>query len=282
MNVRKLLRRYRLYRRSKAVFEAALADPAMARWLPLRAGAESIPVSFRSGRSVDLPGRCWDLLPNLCRLDQIGATVEVLSEHKRVTLGDVVLYSPHWTRAEPGYYREVFIDDAYGTRSVERAGQVVVDVGAYVGDSAVAFARSGATVHAIEPLQTLARCIDLNAEANGLRDRIVTHPVGLDERQVDLEVDGGPLRLVAGVDYALAHLPAGIDLLKIDCEGAEYGLFADERFLDHLAPREIRMEYHRGPEPLVSGLRARGYTVQYDEAAAPVGLLWAVSPRRPA
>jgi hypothetical protein len=273
MNLRKLIRRYRLYRRSAPVFDAALADPSLARWLPFRAGAGPVTVQFRSGRSVRLPGRCWDLLPNLCRLDLIGASVEVLDEHKRVSLAGVVLYSPHWTRAEPGYYREVFLDDAYGTRSVDRAGQVVVDIGAYVGDSAVAFARSGASVHAVEPLQTLARCIDLNAQANGLRDRIVTHAVGLDERAVDLPIEGGPLRLVAGVEYALAHLPSGIDLLKIDCEGAEYGLFADPRFLDHLAPREIRMEYHRGPEPLVSGLQARGYTVRHDPAAAPVGLL---------
>jgi hypothetical protein len=275
MDLRKLIRRHRLYRRSAPVFEAALVDPSVVRWLPWRSGSGSVRVAFRSGRSVDLPTRHWDLLPNLCRLDLIGASIEVLAEHKRVCLGDVVLHSPHWTRAEPGYYREVFIDDAYGTRLADRSGQIVVDVGAYVGDSAVAFARSGATVHAVEPLQTLARCIDLNAQANGLRDRIVTHPVGLDDRAVDLEVEGGPLCLVAGVDYALTHLPARIDLLKIDCEGAEYGLFADARFLDHLAPREIRMEYHRGPEPLVSGLRARGYSVRYDPSAEPVGLLTA-------
>ena len=61
-------------------------------------------------------------------------------------------------------------------------------------------------------------------------------------------------------------------------EGAEYHLLGDARFLAHLAPREIRMEYHRGPDGVVAPLERAGYTVQLRNPAASVGLLVASSP----
>jgi hypothetical protein len=105
------------------------------------------------------------------------------------------------------------------------------------------------------------------------------HPVGLAERESEAELGPDRLRFVEGVGYALRHLPAGIELLKLDCEGAEYHLLGDARFLAHLAPREIRMEYHRGPAPLLPALEAAGYEVEMAQAAGPVGLLRAVSRR---
>jgi hypothetical protein len=83
------------------------------------------------------------------------------------------------------------------------------------------------------------------------------------------------LQFVEGVRYTLEHLPAGIDLLKLDCEGAEYHLLSDARFIGHLNPREIRMEYHRGPEPLAARLSEAGYEVAFDPSAGPVGLMTA-------
>jgi len=276
MTLREKIRRYRLYYKSGQDFAASLADPGVARWLPFGRQSGTVDIALRSGRHVALPRAHWDLLPLVCRLDQIGATVEIQPDLKKVTVGDTVLYSPLWTRAEPSYYKEVFQDDIYGTRGRDRSGEVVVDVGAYVGDSAVAFAQAGATVHAFEPLASLARCIAANARANGLEDRIVVHPIGLADADGTLPTREDVLHLVEGVGYALAHLPANIDVLKIDCEGAEYYLFGNPAFLDHLQPREIRMEYHRGPAPLVSLLEARGYAVQHDPAALGVGLLTAV------
>jgi hypothetical protein len=83
---------------------------------------------------------------------------------------------------------------------------------------------------------------------------------------------------VEGVAYALAKLPARIELLKLDCEGAEYHLLGDRRFLAHLAPREIRMEYHRGAEGVVEPLKRAGYEVELNGPAARVGLLVARKP----
>ncbi len=275
MSLRETIRRYRLYYKSGKDFRNGLQKPGIARLLPFLGNQGTVNIALRSGRSVDLPVAHWDLLPSICRLDQIGASVEVLSDVKRVTVGDTVLYSPLWTRAEPGYYKEVFIDDIYGTRDHDRSGQIVVDVGAYVGDSAVAFARAGATVHAFEPLGSLAACIARNAAANGLAERIVVHAVGLSEADGTQHTSSDVLHFVEGIAYVLNKLPANIDVLKIDCEGAEYYLFGNPAFLKHLHPAEIRMEYHRGPELLATILRDNGYRVEYNPADQGVGLMQA-------
>jgi len=281
MRLRDLIRRHRLYQKSGADFTAGLKHPGLARRLPFLAwltpGATRH-IEFASGRATELPLANWDLLPLLCRLDRLGATTRIVDGRKEVRIGDVTMVSPLATRAESEYYREVFLDDIYGTRALDRRGQVVVDIGAWVGDSAVAYARAGASVHAVEPLASLADCIARNAAANDVGGLVTVHPVGLAERTVSEALGDDRLELVEGVAYTLAHLPARIDVLKIDCEGAEYYLFGNEAFLDHLDPTEIRMEYHRGPAPLAGLLAARGYQVEYDPACQGVGLLRAVRP----
>jgi FkbM family methyltransferase len=81
-----------------------------------------------------------------------------------------------------------------------------------------------------------------------------------------------------------SHGLARVDLLKMDCEGAEYEILYNtpDRYLDRI--REIRMEYHNLPAERCSGealgtfLRSRGYDVtmaRATSAAATGGNLWA-------
>ncbi|MDW8467681.1 MAG: FkbM family methyltransferase [Burkholderiales bacterium] len=209
-----------------------------------------------------------------CRLDGIGAEFEFLENEKRIRLDGLTFCSPLWTRNEADYLREVLIEDVYGAKSGRWDGAVVVDVGAYIGDTAVAFARAGATVHAIEPSQVFCAFLRKNALANGVGERVIVHPVGLGEGERSESTEHDTLRFVAGVDYTLRHLPRNVRLLKLDCEGAEYRLLSDARFLAHLAPREIRMEYHRGAAALLPLLRAAGYEVDA-QSEAQVGYLTA-------
>jgi FkbM family methyltransferase len=196
-----------------------------------------------------------------------------------VRLDGLTLYSPLWARDEAAYYKEVFLDDSYGVKGRNLAGHTVIDVGAYVGDSTIAFARQGANVHAFEPSESFCRCIRRNLAENGVAGRVVLHEVGLAERNQTVQTRQDRLNLVEGVSYALEHLPRGVELLKLDCEGAEYHLLGDARFLAHLAPREIRMEYHRGCEGVVGPLERAGYEVRLKEPAGEVGL--ATARKRP-
>ncbi len=278
MSLRERLRRARLYWRSRALFRDCLEDPGVA-WTLLFAGDRSVEIRFRTGRRFAMPARHWPLLPTACRLDRIGARFEFRDEGKRIELDGLVFHTPLWTRNEADYLREVLVEDIYGAKSRDFRGKVVVDVGAYVGDASLAFARQGATVHAVEPSAACSALIRRNAEENGLAANVVVHAVGLAERAGDAAFGADRLHFVEGVDYALRHFPAHIELLKLDCEGAEYHLLADDRFLAHLAPREIRMEYHRGPEALLPKLEAAGYDVEMEPSEGSVGLLKAISRR---
>ncbi len=273
MTLRDRIRQLRLFLKSGTTLREAIESPRRAWHLPFLPPDTPVEIRFRSGRSLHMRAAQWPQLPGACRLDRIGACTELLRDSKRVRVGGFTLYSPLWTRDEAAYFREVLLDDAYGLKGRDLSGTTVVDVGAYVGDSALAYARQGALVHAFEPSQELCSFIRRNAEANGLAGRVVVHDVGLAERAGQRRDRNGILRFAEGVGYALRHLPADVDVLKLDCEGAEYHLLADPRFLGHLRPREIRMEFHRGPDPLVAQLRAAGFDVEPISAARPVGLL---------
>lgn len=216
---------------------------------------------------------CWPLLPSACRLDNIGAKFDILDDAKRVDIDGLTLYSPLWSREEASYYKEVLLDDAYCVKGRDLTGKLVVDVGAYVGDSTIAFARQGASVHAFEPSVAFCGFVRRNLEANHLSSRVTLHEVGLSQCTQELTIRNDRLSFVEGLAYAIERLPKNIDILKLDCEGAEYYLLKDGRFLDHLRPLEIRMEYHRGPEPVSTYLSQSGYTIEHISGGSPVGLL---------
>lgn len=271
--LRERIRRARLYWNSRALFRECLADPGLAWRLLFAPPGASLPVRFASGRSFSMPARHWSLLPLACRLERIGAEFEFRADEKRIRLDGLVFHSPLWIRNEADYLREVLLEDVYGAKKRRWDGAVVVDVGAYIGDTTLAFARAGAMVHAVEPSQVFCGFVRRNAAVNGLAERVIVHPVGLAGREHEEATANDTLRFVEGVDYALRRLPAGVDLLKLDCEGAEYHLLADARFLGHLAPREIRMEYHRGAAPLLPLLEAAGYAVEQGASTGETGLL---------
>lgn len=273
MSLRERIRRLRLYYKSRALFSESLVSPAFAMVLPLIPGGMEIGIAMRSGRSFRMKAALWPLLPTACRLDAIGAEFEFLADAKQVKIDGLTMYSPLWSRDEASYYKEVLLDDAYGVRNRDLSGQTVVDVGAYVGDSTIAFARRGAIVHAFEPSVAFCGFIRRNLDANALASRVVLHEVGLSDRLSELNVRNDRLHFVEGVAYAIENLPQAVDLLKLDCEGAEYHLLADPRFLSHLRPREIRMEYHRGPQPVADYLAAAGYTVELGSEGGTVGLI---------
>ena len=273
MKLRERIRQLRLYYKSATLFRARLASPFLAWWLPFARAGRSVEILFRSGRTFRMATDHWPLLPSACRLEKIGAVFEFLPTEKRIVVDALTFHTPLWIRNEAAYFEEVLLDDVYGIKGRDLRGKVVIDVGAYVGDTAIAFSRQGATVHAIEPSQVFCSFLRRNVAENGLEANVVVHAVGLAEREETTSSGPDTLRFVEGVEYTLRQLPAAIDLLKLDCEGAEYHLLADPRFLAHLAPAEIYMEYHRGHALIVSLLDRAGYAVTMKPASGPVGLL---------
>ncbi len=178
-------------------------------------------------------------------------------------------------------------------------GMIVVDIGANQGFFSLWAANQGALVWAVEPCaQTFEILID-NVRRNRLEDRIVTiqGAIGDHDGEVPLFIDhdaSGRIRSESVSTHGQGRSPnvsvscltldsllrslTRVDLLKLDCEGAEYeilGITSPETFqkIDRIA-----MECHerRMPEAAET-LKRAGYAVQCQDSGW-LGLLKAVRP----
>jgi FkbM family methyltransferase len=294
MSLRQRYRTLRLYYKSSDLFSRALRDWPKAVWFPFFGCGTFRP---RNGeRTLTVPRRYWFMLPTACRLISFGAWPEWRDGQMQVTLGRF-RFAAAATEKSVYILKEIFVDDVYRLEGTDLSGQTVLDVGANIGDSSVAFAARGARVHAFEPLLMLQPYLRENIALNGLEKQISLHPVGLSGRDETLNVlvnaSGTAsatafgqdargdaveqeLRLVAAVPYLSKHGIKHADWLKLDCEGCEYELLADATLLDYLRPDRIVMEYHRGGDELHAMLEAHGYRVERPEHEHRVGYLYAV------
>lgn len=137
----------------------------------------------------------------------------------------------------------------------------VVDIGGHVGAFAcqLATAAPRARVHCYEPSPVSAEFLRRNAVANGLAGRVSVEQLAVAARvgQSVLADNGGGSALNSLVergtgltvdtttfDAIVAGLPRGPDVVKIDCEGAEYDLVFGSAPESWAGVRRIVLEYH--------------------------------------
>ena len=175
---------------------------------------------------------------------------------------------------------EVFVQEVYRPRPAQLRDEVrlVVDVGSNVGYSVVYFARlfPQARIIAIEPNLTNVKALRRNVELNGLQDKVSIRNVaaGTSDGTINL-VDRGAASFTTadtdarGVKVAVVDIfkqldGEPIDLLKIDCEGAEYPIIMDERF-SSLRATTLLLEWHATEEHPVANreIRDRLCTLQW-------------------
>jgi FkbM family methyltransferase len=173
---------------------------------------------------------------------------------------------------------EQFADDCYRIDwllgPLAGAPLHVIDVGAHIGSFAVNLAvrNPGTTVECYEPSPESAKYLRRNVEQNGLHDRITVHEAALAAEAGWALLDdnsGGSVhnglmqaehRLVEGddalgargavkvttttFDQAVAAAPAAVDLVKMDCEGGEYGLVYASSPSSWRSVQRVVLEYH--------------------------------------
>ena len=268
-----IIRQFRLYYKSWPLFKESLVYPLQAIYFPFLSKHKYVDIRFKSGRSAFINATHWKLLPSACRLDNIGVKFKFQKNAKVTDVDGLKIFSPLWARDEAFYFKEVFLDDVYGVKKRNLKKSVVVDIGAYVGDSSIAFARQGAMVHAIEPSEVFCKFIRRNFEENSLSNHLILHKVGLASATERFLLGNDSLNLVEGINYALKKLPRNIDLLKMDCEGSEYYLLADPRFLKHLQPKEIQMEFHNGARLILKYLKQQGFRAFASSMSKKLGII---------
>ncbi|MDG6996870.1 MAG: FkbM family methyltransferase [Nitrososphaerota archaeon] len=165
--------------------------------------------------------------------------------------------------------REQFGLDCYRVKNVNFQNQIVVDVGANIGDTALLFASKGATVYSFEPLPSVFESYERNCTLNrditsrlcgfnvGLSDHYGTVQFTYDRRKTvgvslsNRAASNGneiteTINLVNAIDFLKSRGIDRCDLLKVDCEGCEKVLFRDKKLLDYLKPQRVIIEYHFG------------------------------------
>jgi FkbM family methyltransferase len=176
----------------------------------------------------------------------------------------------------PLIFAETFVYDIHFS-GFHVKGQLVIDVGANVGDTPLYFARSGARVEAYEPDPDNYRMLSGNLARNpGLASSIRTYPdaVGDDGEVTFFSGQGGSSGVYASkgdghktrsVSLRTILERAGVReafLLKADCKGAEFQLVRQPELASF---RVLQVEYTadvvgQHPSVLLEALKERGFT----------------------
>ena len=170
---------------------------------------------------------------------------------------------------------EVFFNDDY--KFLSSNNQIVLDIGANIGDSSVYFALNNAKmVIALEPQPYSYNLAKKNINVNNLSDKIIliNAGYGLDsEIKVDDKISGVGSKLTPSQNgknipiYSLKTIVNNYNLngdllLKMDCEGCEYNLLKeDDNILRKF--KKMQIEYHYGYVKLEKYLLNCGFSVKH-------------------
>jgi FkbM family methyltransferase len=153
---------------------------------------------------------------------------------------------------------KILFDDCYKLNDVPRSSRTILDIGANVGLFALAARHRfrTAVIHSYEPNPSLQAHLELHCKPMGVQYFI--EAVGKESDRVELRQQENSLHSVSlssvqgsisqiAFREAVERLGGTIDLLKLDCEGAEWLMFQDSAPWQHV--RHLTMEYHLWASP---------------------------------
>jgi FkbM family methyltransferase len=197
-----------------------------------------------------------------------------------------------------GALRSVYLDGDYDfAESQIRLANTVLDIGAHVGTFtlwASSRSPSSSRIVALEPNPESFNYLQQNVYANGLNGRVQLIPGAIGGREGQGEVLGLSTPLGTRVERTEAPTPSGTriyslqsilesarfehcDVLKMDCEGAEYETILDAPDETLMAIDMIMCEYHpvqsHSVDELLDRLERCGFKTTTQETSS--GMIWA-------
>ena len=175
-----------------------------------------------------------------------------------------------------GMVNDEFIDGESNRISVR--GKDVVDIGAYVADTAICYIANGARhVYAFEPYPYFYKVGVINIRSNRMSKRITMLNSGVGSSTGSAGLDGSARnfsRLGRGIGSKMVPIVdlAGIAssyklkdaVLKVDCEGCEYGIILESKDSTLRRFSRIQIEYHYGYMTLAKRLKEAGFRVNVE------------------
>jgi FkbM family methyltransferase len=182
---------------------------------------------------------------------------------------------------------DILLDDCYNLTFFPDNIKTVVDIGAHVGIFSISARQrwSSAVIHAYEPNPGVHPNLLYHShqvgnpvylEAVGLKAGIISLTANNESVQMRSIVDpAGKMTQVAFCDV-VARLGGQVDLVKLDCEGAEWDILSDD--VSWANVRFLTMEFHLWAGYTLVDLRQRildlGFHIEHCELTGPdFGLL---------
>ena len=165
-------------------------------------------------------------------------------------------FPPNEKAVQDHEFHQIVIEDCYRLSDIKRPVQTVLDIGANIGLFAIAARHHFPTskIHCYEP--NLALEMHLAEHCSAINARYHMEAVGSKAAKISLRLGNGSLYSKAEqghgtttqIAFAEAVAKLGVvDLLKLDCEGAEWDIFSDP--VPWAKVRNLRMEYHLWAKP---------------------------------
>lgn len=178
-----------------------------------------------------------------------------------------------------------FIHDEYGKYLPDIKDMVILDIGGYIGDTAIYFSNSGASVvYVYEPHPVLYQMLVKNVALNNLKNiKTVNYGISDKESIITIKEDeslDGPTATFGlttsgmneGKEVAVKVTSLGaviedigqIDFMKMDCEGCEFPAILS---CDKLHLRKIKkmvLEIHCNAEKIIKHLEDSGFLVEIE------------------
>lgn len=215
-----------------------------------------------------------------CRFD-VGATSAGFKDMYDIENGVITIKKTNFENVrfynalDNGDIASCFFSEEYDSLQVK--DQIVIDVGANIGDSAIYFALRGAKkVIAIEPFPLNYDTAKMNVKKNNLEEIIELINAGCSNKKGFVTINAtkeGPASSLTnsetGIQIPLISLSDILEkyrirsaILKMDCEGCEYDSILDlpKAVLEKFT--HISIEYHYGYKNLKEKLDEAGFSVK--------------------
>ena len=194
---------------------------------------------------------------------------------------------------------ETYLDKLYDG---DYHGNFVIDVGGYIGETALFFAQRGARrVFCVEPAPDNLRLLEQNISQSSFKDKIVVIRAAILDKDgiVEFYMDNQshhsyhvanshefmktytrePSKYnVQAMSFQSLLEYTGleeVDVVKLDCEGSEYDILLGTPDSVLKRVRKYIIEYHNGLDILVKRLDDLGYKVREKFRGGAIGLLYA-------
>lgn len=153
---------------------------------------------------------------------------------------------------------------------IDVKGKTVVDIGAFVGDSALYYIIEGGAerVYAYEPVPSLYELTRSNIRLNRLQKKITAIRAAASGRNGNVKIDDGfshksvTTKAISLDSIVKTHRIRG-GALKVDCEGCEYDIFSHASSQAIRSFDVIHVEYHYGYRDIEERLRKEGFDVRH-------------------